>query len=67
MSAFARMTHEATRWGTHTLLATPRSRGQHEHPHSNIKRARHSEVNFLSNFPKGENQSTLQQMKIQIE
>uniref|UniRef100_A0A673HB22 Uncharacterized protein n=1 Tax=Sinocyclocheilus rhinocerous TaxID=307959 RepID=A0A673HB22_9TELE len=37
-----------------------------EHPHSSIKRARCSEVNFLHNFPKGEKQSSLEQKKLQI-
>uniref|UniRef100_A0A3B5BAW7 PB1 domain-containing protein n=1 Tax=Stegastes partitus TaxID=144197 RepID=A0A3B5BAW7_9TELE len=37
-----------------------------EHPHFNIKRARHSEVNFLPNFPRGENRATLEQMRVQI-
>ncbi|KAF5902794.1 sterile alpha motif domain-containing protein 3-like isoform X1, partial [Clarias magur] len=37
-----------------------------EHPHSNIKKARHSEVNYLPNFPRGENQATLEEMRLQI-
>lgn len=37
-----------------------------DHPHSNIKRARRSEVNFLPNFPRGESQATLEQLSLQI-
>lgn len=37
-----------------------------EHPHSNIKRARRAEVNFLPNFPRGENQATLENMRLEI-
>lgn len=37
-----------------------------EHPHSNIKRARRAEVNFLPNFPKGESQASLEEMRLQI-
>uniref|UniRef100_A0A3B1K613 Sterile alpha motif domain-containing protein 3-like n=1 Tax=Astyanax mexicanus TaxID=7994 RepID=A0A3B1K613_ASTMX len=37
-----------------------------DHPHSSIKRARLSEVNFLPNFPKGENQDTLKDVRLQI-
>ncbi|XP_062847746.1 uncharacterized protein LOC134310155 [Trichomycterus rosablanca] len=36
------------------------------HPHSNIKKARRSEINFLPNFPKGENQTSLEQMRLQV-
>ncbi|XP_030193447.1 uncharacterized protein LOC115529102 [Gadus morhua] len=38
-----------------------------EHPHSNIRRARRAEVNFLPNFPRGENEATLEQLKLQIQ
>ncbi|XP_039455052.1 uncharacterized protein LOC120433221 [Oreochromis aureus] len=31
---------------------------EREHPHSNIKRARRAEVNYLPNFPRGEDQTT---------
>ncbi|KAA0714574.1 hypothetical protein E1301_Tti018620 [Triplophysa tibetana] len=37
-----------------------------EHPHSNIKRARRAEVNFLPNLPKGESQASLEEMRLQI-
>ncbi len=37
-----------------------------EHPHSNIKRARRAEVNYLPNFPRGENQASLEEMRVQI-
>lgn len=37
-----------------------------DHPHSNIKRARRAEVNFLPNFPKGESQASLEEMRLQI-
>uniref|UniRef100_A0AAY4CW59 Uncharacterized protein n=1 Tax=Denticeps clupeoides TaxID=299321 RepID=A0AAY4CW59_9TELE len=35
-------------------------------PHSNIKRARRAEVNFLPNFPKGQNQASLEEMRLDI-
>ncbi|RXN04057.1 gypsy retrotransposon integrase 1-like protein [Labeo rohita] len=35
-------------------------------PHSNIKRARRAEVNFLPNFPKGQNQASLEEMRLNI-
>lgn len=34
-----------------------------EHPHSNIKRARRAEVNYLPNFPNGQNQASLEEMR----
>ncbi|XP_029916458.1 sterile alpha motif domain-containing protein 3-like [Myripristis murdjan] len=37
-----------------------------EHPHSNIKKARRAEVNYLPNLPRGENQCSLEEMRIQI-
>ncbi|KAF7640666.1 hypothetical protein LDENG_00024240, partial [Lucifuga dentata] len=37
-----------------------------EPPHFNIKRARRAEVNYLPNFPTGENQASLEQMRLQI-
>uniref|UniRef100_A0A672GEJ9 PB1 domain-containing protein n=1 Tax=Salarias fasciatus TaxID=181472 RepID=A0A672GEJ9_SALFA len=37
-----------------------------ESPHSNIKRARRAEVNFLPDFPRGENQASLEEMRLQI-
>lgn len=37
-----------------------------EHPHSNIKRARRAEMNYLSNFPRGEDQVSLEDMRVQI-
>uniref|UniRef100_A0AAZ1XTA1 Uncharacterized protein n=1 Tax=Oreochromis aureus TaxID=47969 RepID=A0AAZ1XTA1_OREAU len=37
-----------------------------EHPHSNIKRARRAEVNYLPNFPRGEDQVSLEDMRVQI-
>ncbi|KAI4814508.1 hypothetical protein KUCAC02_003700 [Chaenocephalus aceratus] len=37
-----------------------------DHPHSKIKRARRAEVNYLPNFPRGENQTSLEEMRIQI-
>ncbi|XP_063077044.1 uncharacterized protein LOC134467049 [Engraulis encrasicolus] len=37
-----------------------------DHPHANIKRARRSEVNFLPNFPTGENQASLDLMRLEI-
>lgn len=35
-------------------------RSQDEHPHTNIKRPKRAEVNFLPNFPKGEDGARLQ-------
>lgn len=43
-----------------------RSNPENAHPHSNIKKARRSEVNFLPNFPKGENQTSLEQIRLQV-
>ncbi|XP_016363608.1 uncharacterized protein LOC107705005 [Sinocyclocheilus anshuiensis] len=37
-----------------------------EHPHSNIKRTRRAEVNYLPDFPRGENQDSLEEMRVQI-
>ncbi|XP_056099457.1 uncharacterized protein LOC130105545 [Rhinichthys klamathensis goyatoka] len=37
-----------------------------ESPHSNIKRARRAEVNYLPNFPKGESAESLEQQRLQI-
>ncbi|KAJ0037217.1 hypothetical protein NL108_018637, partial [Boleophthalmus pectinirostris] len=37
-----------------------------EHPHSNIKKPRKSEVNFLPNFPRGENQISLEQTRLEV-
>uniref|UniRef100_A0A669DT21 Uncharacterized protein n=1 Tax=Oreochromis niloticus TaxID=8128 RepID=A0A669DT21_ORENI len=39
---------------------------EREHPHSNIKRARRAEVNYLPNFPRGEDQVSLEDMRVQI-
>ncbi|MED6259421.1 hypothetical protein ATANTOWER_022504 [Ataeniobius toweri] len=43
-----------------------RNNPDYDHPHSNIKKARHSEINFLLNFPKGANQMSLEQMRLQV-
>lgn len=37
-----------------------------EPPHSNIKKARRAEVNYLPNLPRGESKSSLEEMRIQI-
>ena len=37
-----------------------------EHPHSNIKKARRAEVNYLPDFPRGESQTSLEQMRQDI-
>lgn len=37
-----------------------------EPPHTNIKRPRRAEVNFLPNFPKGEDVGSLEQIRLQI-
>ncbi|XP_059396356.1 uncharacterized protein LOC132128959 [Carassius carassius] len=39
---------------------------ERESPHSNIKRARRAEVNYLPNFPKGESAESLEQQRLQI-
>ena len=36
------------------------------HPHSNIKKARRAEVNFLPNFRRGQNEDSLEEMRIQM-
>lgn len=43
-----------------------KNRPDDPHPHSNIKKARRSEVNFLPNFPRGENETSLEQLRLQI-
>ncbi|MEQ2245898.1 hypothetical protein ILYODFUR_032794 [Ilyodon furcidens] len=43
-----------------------RNNPDYDHPHSNIKKAGHSEINFLLNFPKGANQMSLEQMRLQV-
>lgn len=43
-----------------------KNRPENPHPHSNIKKARRSEVIFLPTFPKGENQTSLEQLRLQI-
>ena len=45
-----------------------RSRNNPEkaHPHSNIKKARRAEVNFLPNFPRGQNEDSLEEMRLQM-
>ncbi|XP_059921953.1 uncharacterized protein LOC132468243 isoform X3 [Gadus macrocephalus] len=45
-----------------------RSRNNPEkaHPHSNIKKARRAEVNFLPNFPRGQNEDSLEEMRIEM-
>ncbi|XP_016376725.1 uncharacterized protein LOC107715182, partial [Sinocyclocheilus rhinocerous] len=43
-----------------------KSNPENEHPHSNIKRARRAEVNYLPDFPRGEKQDSLEEMRVQI-
>uniref|UniRef100_A0A0F8ATN7 Sterile alpha motif domain-containing protein 3 n=1 Tax=Larimichthys crocea TaxID=215358 RepID=A0A0F8ATN7_LARCR len=43
-----------------------RTNPENDCPHSNIKRARRAEVNYLPNFPRGENETTLEEMRVQI-
>uniref|UniRef100_A0A0F8AUA9 Sterile alpha motif domain-containing protein 3 n=1 Tax=Larimichthys crocea TaxID=215358 RepID=A0A0F8AUA9_LARCR len=43
-----------------------RTNPENDYPHSNIKRARRAEVNYLPNFPRGENETTLEEMRVQI-
>lgn len=43
-----------------------RTNPRNDSPHSHIKRARRAEVNFLPNFPSGENEVTLEEMRVQI-
>lgn len=40
-----------------------RSHSEKEPSHSNIKRPKRAEVNFLPNFPKGKDQSSLEQLR----
>ncbi|XP_058264494.1 uncharacterized protein LOC131364978 [Hemibagrus wyckioides] len=42
------------------------SNPESEPPHSNIKRARRAEVNYLPNFPRRENAESLEQLRLQI-
>ncbi|KAF4100608.1 uncharacterized protein LOC131525469 [Onychostoma macrolepis] len=42
------------------------SNQESECPHSNIKKARRAEVNYLPNFPKGENAESLEKQRLQI-
>uniref|UniRef100_H2MKM5 Uncharacterized protein n=1 Tax=Oryzias latipes TaxID=8090 RepID=H2MKM5_ORYLA len=37
-----------------------------EHPHHNIKKAKHAEVNYLPDFPKGHDSTSLENVRIQI-
>ncbi|KAK7918883.1 hypothetical protein WMY93_010167 [Mugilogobius chulae] len=37
-----------------------------DHPHHNIKKARRAEVNYLPNFPKGQDATTLENVRLQI-
>ncbi|KAE8277556.1 hypothetical protein D5F01_LYC24472 [Larimichthys crocea] len=43
-----------------------RTNPENDYPHSNIKRARRAKVNYLPNFPRGENETTLEEMRVQI-
>uniref|UniRef100_A0A8C6SB17 Uncharacterized protein n=1 Tax=Neogobius melanostomus TaxID=47308 RepID=A0A8C6SB17_9GOBI len=43
-----------------------RNKPENPYPHTNIKKARRSEINFLPDFPKGENQISLEQLRLQI-
>ncbi|RVE75561.1 hypothetical protein OJAV_G00000020 [Oryzias javanicus] len=36
------------------------------HPHHNIKKAKHAEVNYLPNFPKGQDATSLENVRVQI-
>lgn len=44
-----------------------KNRPDNEPTHSNIKKARHAEVNYLPNFPRGETQASLEEMKAHIQ
>ncbi|TRZ04082.1 hypothetical protein DNTS_011833 [Danionella cerebrum] len=37
-----------------------------DHPHQNIKKARRAEINYLPNFPKGEDATTLENVRLQL-
>ncbi|XP_062341549.1 uncharacterized protein LOC134039601 [Osmerus eperlanus] len=52
-----------------TVNAGKRSRGNpgKEPPHSNIKRPKRAEVNFLPNFPQGEDPSSLEHLRQKID
>lgn len=41
-------------------------RSRDEHPHMNIKRPKRAEVNFLPNFPKGEDGASLERLRLQM-
>ncbi|XP_055758927.1 sterile alpha motif domain-containing protein 3-like isoform X2 [Salvelinus fontinalis] len=41
-------------------------RPDNEHARSNIKRARRAEVNFLPNFPQGENEASLEKQRLEM-
>lgn len=43
-----------------------RNNPERESPHCNIKRARRAEVNFLPNFPKGQDASSLERLRLQM-
>ncbi|KAG9266393.1 hypothetical protein AMEX_G19015 [Astyanax mexicanus] len=43
-----------------------RNNPESESPHCNIKRARRAEVNYLPNFPRGEDASSLEHLRLQI-
>ncbi|XP_034551799.1 uncharacterized protein LOC117821539 [Notolabrus celidotus] len=43
-----------------------RNNPDRDSPHTNIKRARRAEVNYLPDFPRGENQASLEGMRLQI-
>nr|XP_054590080.1 uncharacterized protein LOC129154312 [Nothobranchius furzeri] len=37
-----------------------------EHPHQNVKKAKRAEVNYLPNFPKGQDATSLENVRLQI-
>lgn len=45
------------RVGFHEVAVNSGKRSRNEHPHANIRRPKTAEVNFLPNFPKGEEAS----------
>lgn len=55
-----------SRAGFHEVAVNSGKRSRDEHPHANIKRPKRAEVNFLPNFPKGEDGASLERLRLQM-
>lgn len=55
-----------SRAGFHEVAVNSGKRSRDEHPHANIKRPKRAEVNFLPNFPKGEDGASLGMLRLQM-